>query len=106
MTDADPRDNVFGDVGDVGAVVEAFEQLLTTTPPPAPSDLELQAADLKPGMVMAQDLLSPQGTLLLAAGFVFDTGVINTIRDLVAREGLGIVFRIRDSRPQPAIALT
>jgi response regulator RpfG family c-di-GMP phosphodiesterase len=88
------------------AVVEAFERLLTTTPPPAPSDLELQAADLKPGMVMAQDLLSPQGTLLLAAGFVFDTGVINTIRDLVAREGLGIVFRIRDSRPQPAIALT
>ena len=88
------------------AVVEAFEHLLTTAPPPAPSDLELQATDLKPGMVMAQDLLSPQGTLLLAAGFVFDAGVINTIRDLVAREGLGIVFRIRDTRPLPVAALT
>jgi response regulator RpfG family c-di-GMP phosphodiesterase len=88
------------------AVVEAFEQLLTTAPPPAPSDLELQASDLKPGMVMAQDLLSPQGTLLLAAGFVFDAGVINTIRELVAREGLGIVFRIRDTRPKAAVALT
>jgi hypothetical protein len=86
--------------------VEAFEHLLTTAPPPAPSDLELQATDLKPGMVMAQDLLSPQGTLLLAAGFVFDAGVINTIRDLVAREGLGIVFRIRDTRPRPVAALT
>lgn len=86
------------------AVVEALEHLLSTAPPPAPSDLELAAADLKPGMVMAQDLLSPQGTLLLAAGFVFDKGVINTIRDLVAREGLGIVFRIRDTRLPPAAA--
>lgn len=88
------------------ALVDAFERLLSAAPAPAPSDLELQAADLKPGMVMAQDLLSPQGTLLLAAGFVFDNGVINTIRDLVAREGLGIVFRIRDTRPQAAIALS
>ncbi|RTL44466.1 MAG: response regulator [Burkholderiales bacterium] len=88
------------------AVVDAFECLLTTAPPPAPSDLELQASDLKPGMVMAQDLLSPQGTLLLAAGFVFDAGVINTIRELVAREGLGIVFRIRDTRPKAVAALT
>lgn len=54
---------------------------------------------------MAQDLLSPQGTLLLAAGFTFDAGVIRTIRELVAREGLGIVFRIRDPRAQAAPAL-
>jgi len=50
--------------------------------------------------VMAQDLLSPQGTLLLAAGFVFDAPVIATIRDLLAREGLDVCFRIRDTRPQ------
>lgn len=87
-------------------VVEAFERLLTAAPVQAPSELELVAADLEPGMVMAQDLLSPQGTLLLAAGFVFDASVIRTIRELVAREGLGIVFRICDPRPQRAPALS
>lgn len=88
------------------AVVAAFERLLTSAPAPAANELELVAADLKPGMVMAQDLLSPQGTLLLAAGFVFDASVIRTIRELVAREGLGIIFRIRDTRPQASFALS
>lgn len=88
------------------AVVAAFESLLDAAPAPAPDELQLVAADLKPGMVMAQDLLSPQGTLLLAAGFTFDAGVIRTIRELVAREGLGIVFRIREPRAHAAPALT
>ena len=55
-------------------------------------------------MMAAAEALSPQGTLLLAAGFVFDAGVIATIRDLVAREGLGTLFRIRDTRPHTAPA--
>ena len=38
--------------------------------------------------------------------FVFDASVIRTIRELVAREGLGIVFRICDPRPQRAPALS
>jgi response regulator RpfG family c-di-GMP phosphodiesterase len=76
-------------------VIEAFEQLMSTAPAPAPNQIQVSAADLKPGMVMAQDLLSPQGTLLLASGFVFEPGVINTIRDLVRREGLDIAFQIR-----------
>lgn len=75
-------------------VVEAFERLLSAVPSPPPSRRDVAAADLQPGMVMAQDLLSPHGTLLLAAGFVFDAGVISTIRDLVRREGLDIVFQI------------
>lgn len=83
------------------AVVEAFEQALTAAPPPAVREQALTAADLRPGMVMAQDLLSPQGTLLLAAGYVFDAAVIATIRELLAREGLNIVFRIRDTRHEP-----
>ena len=80
------------------AVVAAFEQLMNAAPPPAQRERRLAAADLEPGMVMAQDLLSPQGTLLLAAGFTFDTHVIHTIRELLAREGLDIVFHIRDTR--------
>lgn len=83
-------------------VVEAFERLLNTGPSPAPQEREVVAADLRPGMVMARDLFSPRGTLLLATDFVFDAGVIATIRDLVSREGLGIVFRIRDTLAEPA----
>jgi len=84
------------------AVVDAFERLMTTAPSQAQRERHLVVADLKPGMVMAHDLLSPHGTLLLAAGFVFDATVITTIRDLLAREGLDIVFRIRDL-PTPAV---
>jgi len=81
-------------------LVAAFERLSSAAPAPAPNERELTAADLAPGMVMAQDLLSPHGTLLLAAGFVFDAAVISTIRDLLAREGLDVCFRIRDTRRQ------
>ena len=85
-------------------LVAAFERLSSAAPAPAPNERELTAADLAPGMVMAQDLLSPQGTLLLAAGFVFDAPVISTIRDLLAREGLDVCFRIRDTRRQAVAA--
>ncbi|MFT7776580.1 HD domain-containing phosphohydrolase [Roseateles sp.] len=85
-------------------VVAAFDQLMSEAPIAAPCERQLVAADLMPGMVMAQDLLSPRGTLLLAAGFVFDANVIATIRDLVTREGLGIVFRIHNTSPKPALA--
>ncbi|MFG6460457.1 HD domain-containing phosphohydrolase [Roseateles sp. DXS20W] len=84
------------------AVVAAFERLASVAPAPATQELALPASELRPGMVMASDLLSPQGTLLLAAGFVFDAGVIATLRDLVAREGLGTIFRIRDTRAAAA----
>lgn len=83
-------------------VVAAFDRLMSAAPSPAPRDRELAATDLLPGMVMAEDLRSPRGTLLLAAGYVFDAGVIATIRDLVSRENLGIVFRIRDTHPAAA----
>jgi len=85
------------------ALVEAFEALMNESPVAKPSDREMAARDLRPGMVVARDLLSPQGTLLLAAGFVFDAAVIRTIQELVAREGLHIVFHIRDTdTPEPS----
>ncbi len=101
-TSAQARAAVLGAAGTLylSDVVTAFDRLLSTAPPPAQRERELSAAELAPGMVMAQDLLSPQGTLLLAAGFVFDAPVIATIRDLLAREGLDVCFRIRDTRPQ------
>ncbi|PTT80002.1 two-component system response regulator [Pelomonas sp. HMWF004] len=79
-------------------LVQAFEALMAAAPPPPPAQAtrDIGAAELLPGMVLAQDLLSPRGTLLLAAGYAFDAPAIATIQDLVVREGLGIAFRIRN----------
>lgn len=84
-------------------VVEAFEALMASAPPVEIDEREMSARDLRPGMVMARDLLSPQGTLLLAKGFTFDATVIRTIQELVARENLRIVFHIKANSGQPAL---
>jgi hypothetical protein len=86
------------------ALVEAFETLMNESPVAKPHDRELSARDLQPGMVLARDLLSPQGTLLLAAGYVFDAAVIRTIQELISREGLRIVFHIREPEAAEALA--
>lgn len=70
------------------AVVEAFELALGDEPIDKPQDRELQAHEVMPDMVLARDLLSPQGTLLLAAGFVFDLRVVRQLREFSGREGV------------------
>ncbi len=55
----------------------------------------LRVADLEPGMRMAHDLLSEQGTLLLAKGFVFDARVLEKLQELVAREALNIMVWVQ-----------
>jgi response regulator RpfG family c-di-GMP phosphodiesterase len=70
------------------AVVEAFELALTDEPTEKPQDRQLQPHEVMPGMVLARDLLSPQGTLLLAAGFVFDVRVVRQLREFSSREGV------------------
>jgi response regulator RpfG family c-di-GMP phosphodiesterase len=70
------------------AVVEAFELALTDEPTEKPLDRELPAHEVLPGMVLSRDLLSPQGTLLLAAGYVFDVRVVRQLREFSSREGM------------------
>jgi response regulator RpfG family c-di-GMP phosphodiesterase len=69
-------------------VVEAFELALGDEATDKPQDRELQAHEVIPGMVLSRDLLSPQGTLLLAAGFVFDVRVVRQLREFAGREGV------------------
>ncbi len=69
------------------AVVEAFEQALVEQPFKPPLDRELAPHEVMPGMVLSRDLLSPQGTLLLAAGFVFDARVVKQLREFASRAG-------------------
>ncbi len=76
------------------AVVQAFVALCREQPAAAPGDLKLRVQDLRPGMRVARDLLSPQGSLLLAAGFVFDAPVITQLQELVRREALDISLHV------------
>ena len=52
------------------------------------------AAELAPGMVLSRDLCSPQGTLLLAAGYVFDARVVRHVREFAQREGVKLMLHI------------
>jgi len=68
------------------AVVEAFELAVQDEPIDKPHDRELRPHELMPGMVLSRDLLSPQGTLLLAAGYEFDARVVRQLREFAGRE--------------------
>lgn len=70
------------------AVVQAFTAVMThqAEAPPA-QDVCIDAHALRPGMVLARDLHSANGVLLLAAGFRFDAHVVRQIHDFMAREG-------------------
>jgi response regulator RpfG family c-di-GMP phosphodiesterase len=69
-------------------IVEAFEKALLDAPATTARDRAIQASEVEVGMVLARDLLSPQGTLLLAAGFVFDARVVQHVKEFSRREGV------------------
>jgi len=83
-------------------VVDVFLQMLleampATEPPPLP----MPTADLKPGMVLAKELMSADGVMLLAAGHALTPDLITLIRHYEAREGLKLVLLIAAATPPP-----
>ena len=82
-------------------VVEAFLEVLKTPLPDNTQDREIPALDLAPGMVLARDLVSAQGTLLLAAGYVFDARVVRQVREYAQREGAKLTLYVKKDL-QPA----
>ncbi|OWQ84130.1 hypothetical protein CDN99_24955 [Roseateles aquatilis] len=86
-------------------VVEALELALTDEPLDVPTDRAISPQDVVPGMVLARDLLTPKGTLLLAAGHVFDARLVRQIREFAGREGVRLSLYIRrteDGAPSSA----
>lgn len=67
-------------------VIEAFETALRERTAEKREDRALQPSELEPGMVLSRDLLSPQGTLLLASGFVFDERVVRQVKEFAKRD--------------------
>ncbi len=68
-------------------VAQAFAEVQKLLPDETPQDRGVSPAELEPGMVLSRDLCSPQGTLLLAAGYMFDARVVRHVREFAQREG-------------------
>ena len=84
----------------VDALLEALKQPLEDSR----DDRCISATDLVAGMVLSRDLVSPQGTLLLAAGYAFDARVVRQVREYAQREGAKLtlhVLRETAAAPQP-----
>lgn len=59
---------------------------------------EHSPSSLKPGMVLARDLVTRDGVMLLAADFVLDDNLIRQLRELEASEGIRLAIAIRPER--------
>jgi hypothetical protein len=83
-------------------VIDAFLELLGRPKPETGRDLEVRAADLQPGMVLARDLVGRDGVLLLAADYILDASLVKQIQDYARREGVSLSLHIRnDKRMSP-----
>lgn len=76
-------------------VVEAVLKAADEADLEASEDVEIDARDLHPGMVLAHDLLSARGAILLAKGYVFDERIVRQVCDFSRREGVRLSLRVR-----------
>jgi response regulator RpfG family c-di-GMP phosphodiesterase len=90
-------------------VLDAFLGLFKQTQATLDDDddtLLLRPEELRAGMVMAQDFLSQQGVLLLAAEHVLTTELVSRIRQLERRGGKAILLSVRLAKTQPEAPAT
>jgi hypothetical protein len=83
------------------AVVEAMLEVLAEADLAAQADVTIDAKDLRPGMVLAKDLVSARGAILLAAGYVFDERIVKQVSDFSKREGARLTLRVRRESVHP-----
>jgi response regulator RpfG family c-di-GMP phosphodiesterase len=79
-------------------VVDALVDVLGVAETAISTGGEVNPAALKPGMVLARDLVSRDGVMLLAADFVLDESLIRQLRELEASEGTRLSIAIRPER--------
>lgn len=83
------------------AVVAAFRQLMSGEAALShPSEMTLLAGELQPGMVLAADLVSRDGLMLLAAEHVLDAAMIQQVLDFESKSEGRLSVRVR--RPKEA----
>lgn len=93
-------------VGGIGTrydkrVVEALLEVLVEADAAGKADVLIDAQHLHPGMVLARDLVSKRGAILLAAGYVFDARVVGQVGEFSRREGARLTLRVRRESIHP-----
>jgi PAS domain S-box-containing protein len=83
------------------AVLDAFQQVVTGINPATEihADVSLLAADLKPGMVIARDLISKDNFLLLSADHVLDQRLIEKIMAFERSAGVHMTVWVKTPAP-------
>ena len=81
-------------------VVDAFLELLAHPPGERADEMDVSVRGLEAGMVLARDLVSVNGRLLLTADYRVDESVIGSLRKYAAGERTELVLRIRKTRLQ------
>jgi response regulator RpfG family c-di-GMP phosphodiesterase len=76
------------------AVVDVAERLLDNPARAETAPRALRSEDLQPGMVLARDLLTRDGILLLARDFLLDGNLIRQIRNFERTEGCRFTFHV------------
>ena len=77
-------------------VLDVFLHITEPERPRAPAaDVAITSAQLEPGMVLAKDLVSTTGVLMLTAGQAVNALLIKRIREFELREGGKLVLHIR-----------
>ena len=86
------------------AVVTAFRQVidggLGGHPGEGHGGIEILSGELMPGMVLARDLVSREGLMLLAADHVLDARIIAQVQDFENKSGMRLHIFVQ--RPAPA----
>lgn len=85
-------------------LIEAFNVVLQELIKESAADTEVESEGLRPGMVLSRALLSPQGSVLLPVGFKFTAQLIKQVRELEARDGLGLHFFVKQPKDAQAAA--
>ncbi|MNT26356.1 Cyclic di-GMP phosphodiesterase response regulator RpfG [compost metagenome] len=77
-------------------VVDVFLQmLLKAAPGVEPPPLMLKTQYLRPGMILARDLLSPEGAVLLTVDHVLTAELIKRLRMREGRDGMELILPIK-----------
>lgn len=83
-------------------VVDAFLRVtgLTASPSSRPGNPEqaVRVAELEPGMVLARDIVTPEGVLLLSKDFLLDEDLISQLRNFEENDGNPLRIFIRPGR--------
>ncbi len=79
------------------AAVDAFSSIfLDASPKLVEPRLQLRTGDLRPGHTLAEDLLSPEGVMLLSAGRQLDEDMIGRIREFDRRYDLQLTLTVKN----------